>query len=285
MRWHAEAALSSGRWSAGARRRLDWAILVLTWLDPADRPATARSCIGCGTLIAKPGGRCPRYGGIPRGAQFEDVLKSALGGCDALLALIGPQWVSCTRSDGRRRLDVPEDWVRNEIATALLRHIVIVPVLLGEAKLPQETDLPDDLRALRKRNAAEITETRWSYDVGELVKDLLKLTPLKPVADDVASADVGIRVLKDLTATVPAVADAVSRSKEVIANTHRQVGKLELFKSIHEALHNIEFDCLGPMQAGGAGAAPARSPTRRAAPGTPRWSARGPRSSPACGYR
>lgn len=33
-------------------------------------------------------------GGIPRGANFEQVLTTALSGCDALLALIGPQWTT-----------------------------------------------------------------------------------------------------------------------------------------------------------------------------------------------
>ena len=62
-------------------------------------------------------------GGIPRGADFERVLTDALAGCEVLLALIGPQWLACTRTDGIRRLDVPEDWVRNEIASALQRNI------------------------------------------------------------------------------------------------------------------------------------------------------------------
>src|SRR5688572_31729121 len=75
-------------------------------------------------------------GGIPRGADFEQVLTKALAGCDALLALIGPQWIGCTRSDGTRRLDAPDDWVRNEISTVLHRNIPVMPVLLGDAPLP-----------------------------------------------------------------------------------------------------------------------------------------------------
>jgi hypothetical protein len=189
-------------------------------------------------------------GGIPRGADFEQVLTTALAGCDALLALIGPQWIGCTRSDGTRRLDAPDDWVRNEISTALQRNIPVMPVLLGGASFPGEVDLPEDLRALRKRQQAEITDTRWDYDIGELIKDLVKLTSLRPL-DDVVSANTGIRLLKDLIAKVPAVADAVSRSKEVIENTYSQVGKLVLFKVIHDSLHTIEVDCLRPIQAGG----------------------------------
>jgi len=189
-------------------------------------------------------------GGIPRGADFEQVLTTALAGCDALLALIGPQWIGCTRSDGTRRLDAPDDWVRNEISTALRRNIPVMPVVLGGAPFPDETALPEDLRALRKRQLAEVTDTRWDYDIGELIKDLIKLTSLRPL-DDVVSVNTGIRLLKDLITKEPAVADAVSRSKEVIENTYSQVGRLVLFKRIHDSLHVIEADCLRPIQAGG----------------------------------
>lgn len=189
-------------------------------------------------------------GGIPRGADFEQVLTTALEGCDALLALIGPQWIGCTRSDGTRRLDVPNDWVRNEISTALRRDIPVMPVLFGGASFPGEVELPEDLRALRKRQSAPVTDERWDFDIGELIKDLIKLTSLR-LLDDVVSANTGIRLLKDLMTKVPAVADAVSRSKEVIENTYSQVGKLVLFKVIHDSLHTIEIECLRPIQAGG----------------------------------
>lgn len=189
-------------------------------------------------------------GGIPRGADFEKVLTSALASCDALLALIGPQWAACKRTDGTRRLDVPSDWVRNEIATALRRGVLVVPVLFGGARLPPETDLPQDLRSLRRGQRAEVTDERWDYDVGALIKDLTA-SPLLKQLHDVASANTGLGRLKELIAAEPAVADAVSRSKEVIENTYREVGRLEMFKAVHESLHNIELQCLRPLQAGG----------------------------------
>ena len=120
-------------------------------------------------------------GGIPRGADFEQVLAGALAGCDALLALIGPQWLLCTGADGKaRRLDLPEDWVRNEIATALRRNVPVVPVLLGGTPLPGRVELPEDLHSLCQREQAEVTDSRWDYDIGELIKDVIKLTMLRP---------------------------------------------------------------------------------------------------------
>jgi TIR domain len=191
-------------------------------------------------------------GGIPRGATFEKVLGDALAGCDALLALIGPSWQDCRCSDGTRRLDVPDDWVRNEIATCLRRGVPVVPVLLGGAGMPDPQALPEDLRPLCGQQKADVTDTDWHHHVALLIKDLVRQTGVElvrePEADDVESANTGIRLLSDLIAGNRAVADAVGRSKEVIENTYRLVDRLEQFKSIHDALHTIEFECLRPLQ-------------------------------------
>jgi hypothetical protein len=191
-------------------------------------------------------------GGIPRGANFETALTDALTGCDALLALIGPAWVDCKRMDGTRRLAAADDWVRNEIATCLRRGVPVVPVLLGGIGLPDESVLPDDLRPLTKQQKADIADSDWHHHVRLLIRDLARLTHLElvrqPQEDDVESVNTGIRLLSDLVADNRAVADAVGRSREVIENTYRQVGRLELFKSIHDSLHTIEFECLRPLQ-------------------------------------
>jgi hypothetical protein len=195
-------------------------------------------------------------GGIPRGANFETVLAEALNGCQALVALIGPAWLTCTRTDGTRRLDRPDDWVRHEISACLQRGIPVVPVLLGGAGLPDEHALPDELRPLTKRQKADVSDSDWHHHVTLLVRDLASQTGLKllnqPEEDDVESASTGIRLLSDLIARNRTVADAVGRSKEVIENTYRHMDRLGLFKSIHDALHTIEFECLRPLQAAAA---------------------------------
>jgi len=193
-------------------------------------------------------------GGIPRGANFETVLKGAVADCSALLALIGPTWLQCKRSDGRRRLDVADDWVRNEIACGLRRGIPVVPVLLGGTALPQDTELPEDLQPLYKRQHAVVADTDWNHHVRQLIADLLRVAPLqllRPLeADDVESASSGIEALRELVARDRGVADAVGRSKEVVETTCQRIGRLEMYKDVHDALHTIEFECLRPLQAG-----------------------------------
>jgi hypothetical protein len=122
-----------------------------------------------------PGSVFMDIGGIARGQDFAQAIESALNACEVVLVLIGNTWASCTGQDGRRRLDDPRDWVRLEVAAALRRDILVVPVLIDGARLPDPASLPEELRPLCQRNACELSDLRWAYDVGELVKDVEKM--------------------------------------------------------------------------------------------------------------
>ena len=73
-----------------------------------------------------------------------------------------------------------------------------------------------------------------------------------PSLDEIGRANAGIRLLADLVRDVPAAAEAASRCKEAIENTYRQVDKLDLLKTVHDALHTVEFEVLRPMEEEGA---------------------------------
>jgi hypothetical protein len=109
---------------------------------------------------------------IQPGADFTEALQTAVSSCDVLLAIIGPKWATVTDTSGKPRLEDPTDWVRTEIATALKRKIRVIPVLVGGASVPTINLLPDDLDTLAQRQAHELTDKRWSYDVEQLVKTL-----------------------------------------------------------------------------------------------------------------
>ena len=104
--------------------------------------------------------------------HFRQVLQERLASVDVMLTLIGKDWMRATDAAGRRRLDDANDFVRREIRAALERNISVTPVLLQGAQMPVETDLPEDIRDLAYRNAFELSHTRWSSDVQELVKRL-----------------------------------------------------------------------------------------------------------------
>lgn len=97
----------------------------------------------------------------------------------ALLAIIGPNWLSAKDQNGRRSLEDPIDFVRVEIEAALSRDIRVIPLLVGDAKMPRDADLPDSLLPLARRQAHELSECRWDFDVERLVAILRAIPGIK----------------------------------------------------------------------------------------------------------
>lgn len=112
--------------------------------------------------------------GIDSGENFVEAIDKAIRSCDALVAVIGDEWLSCTVGS-MRRLEAPDDFVRTEIATALGRGIPVVPVLVEQTSMPSAASLPEPLKPLATRHAHELTDARWSYDVARLIESLEKL--------------------------------------------------------------------------------------------------------------
>src|SRR5436190_6348049 len=105
------------------------------------------------------------------GADFVEVIEETVARCDALIAVIGRDWLVAEQG-GSRRLDDPKDWVRLEIANALTRKIRVVPVLVAGASMPSAADLPEDLQALARRHAVDLSETAWLAQVNQLIDAL-----------------------------------------------------------------------------------------------------------------
>jgi hypothetical protein len=116
--------------------------------------------------------------GIELGVDFVDALNRALEICVVMLVLIGPRWLDIRDAAGKRRLDDPKDWIRQEISTALQRGIRVVPVLVDGTPLPDEQDLPADLCPLVRRQALEIADNRWRGDMQRLVETLARVPGL-----------------------------------------------------------------------------------------------------------
>lgn len=103
------------------------------------------------------------------GAKYPNDIRERLDSCDVLIAVIGNQW-SRLKDGKERRLDNPRDWVRREIATALRRDILVIPVLVDGAKMPALKELPKELSGLIERTRQDLRETSWAEDVRRLIK-------------------------------------------------------------------------------------------------------------------
>jgi len=124
--------------------------------------------------------------GIRPGADYSRVIQESVGSCHVLIAIIGREWITLKDdATNQRRLDLPDDYVRHEIATALSRNITVIPVLVHGAEMPSSALLPPDLAPLSLRNALEVTDGDFDHDAQRLI-EAVEITcgeprPLPPV--------------------------------------------------------------------------------------------------------
>jgi hypothetical protein len=91
---------------------------------------------------------------VEPGVDFVEELQRTVESCDFFLAVLGTQWLAARDEDGQHRLSNPEDFVVLEIGAALKRaNIRVVPILVGGARMPRSTELPERLSGLTRRQA------------------------------------------------------------------------------------------------------------------------------------
>jgi TPR repeat protein len=109
---------------------------------------------------------------IKPGLDFVKVLDQQVSQCDVLLAVIGRGWIDASDEAGARRLADVNDFVRIEIEAALNQDKLVIPVLVGEARMPRADHLPDSLKPLARRNAVRLTHERFRADTQGLIRAL-----------------------------------------------------------------------------------------------------------------
>ena len=110
--------------------------------------------------------------GIEPGSDFVDTIEKKVGTCDALIALIGKNWLTLKDEQNRVRLGGQGDFVTVEVAAALKRDVRVIPVLVGGAKMPLRQELPDSLQLLSRHQALEISDVHFARDVSDLIEAL-----------------------------------------------------------------------------------------------------------------
>jgi hypothetical protein len=123
---------------------------------------------------------------IELGEDFVEAITEAVASCTVLLALIGDQWLTITDENGTRRLEMADDFVRLEIEAALSRDVLVVPVLVDDAEMPDAVDVPPSLAPLTRRQALELSPSRFDFDTSRHLKVLEKTVAEAQLAAPVA---------------------------------------------------------------------------------------------------
>lgn len=197
---------------------------------------------------------------IEPGVDFVAAIDDAVSRCDVLIAVIGRNWLGLTDSNGRRRLDNPNDFVALEIRTALDRRIRVIPVLIDDAEMPAEDDLPEALRSLSRRHAVEVEHSTFHADLDRILISVDKA--LQAAArDDVTDARRGTEA-PAATSAAPAsneVRDAGARQASRSTDPVRQPAPATIEGTDEPTVALPRVPTLGR------GDHPLRPPTRRAA--------------------
>jgi hypothetical protein len=105
------------------------------------------------------------------GQRFDRELDKGLSKCDVLVAVIGSRWVELLSEHAQRG---KRDYVRDEIAAALTRDIIVIPVMIGHEAhmppLPPAEDLPENIRDLVLYQKHSIAHESFGRDAAHLIE-------------------------------------------------------------------------------------------------------------------
>ncbi len=177
------------------------------------------------------------------GVDFAERITEVVSGCVALIVVIGPSWADVADADGTRRLDDPDDFVRLEVETALKHDAHVIPTLVHGARMPRREDLPPGLKPLARRNALELSDARWGYDVGRLLSALdERVTDEEPVPEPPVepSPSHGWRLVLEGALLAGAVAGLGSLAARLIPE-HPEVKGSEAPSTAETVEHVAEF--------------------------------------------
>ena len=130
---------------------------------------------------------------LEKGQAFPDNIRRALDEVTLGLVIIGPHWLEPDAATGKPRLHDAQDWVRLEVETLLARTLPsgqplpVLPVFLGDTRMPSARELPASLAALPTRNGLALRSAEDFEDsVRQLIEHVGKIlgrTP-QPFADE-----------------------------------------------------------------------------------------------------
>jgi formylglycine-generating enzyme required for sulfatase activity len=99
-------------------------------------------------------------------------LQEQVAECDVMISVIGPRWLDARDETGAQRLNNPNDFVRIEIESALKQGKRVIPVLVGEARMPRANELPETMKRLAQHQSVRLTLERFRSDAQGLINAL-----------------------------------------------------------------------------------------------------------------
>jgi hypothetical protein len=126
---------------------------------------------------------------LKAGEDWLARLRKELNRSHTLLVIIGPKWLDELREREQRSA---RDYVKFEVETALRRKIRIIPVLVNDVQMPDQSDLPKEMGDLAFRQFVRIRDSGSEFEQG--FQELLKRLP-NPVYEKLIKVVIGVVLL------------------------------------------------------------------------------------------
>jgi hypothetical protein len=115
------------------------------------------------------------------GQRFDEELAKALAASEVLIAVIGPRWMELLKA---KIASGDRDHMREEVAGALQRKVIVVPLRVGRVDqlppMPRVADLPEDIRELVLYQKHDLTFEHFGRDIAELGDAISNVRRSKP---------------------------------------------------------------------------------------------------------
>lgn len=110
---------------------------------------------------------------IPLGKDFREVIGDAVAMASVVIVVIGRNWMGSDTGADSARIEDDTDLVRTEVAAALQQSKPVIPVFVSNAKMPAESQLPDNIKAIAYRNGVKVRpDPDFAHDVDRLIKGI-----------------------------------------------------------------------------------------------------------------
>jgi pterin-4a-carbinolamine dehydratase len=106
---------------------------------------------------------------IRDGDIWKSEIEGSLNSCRIVIVVIGRDWISTRDENGRRRIDLRDDWVRQEIELSLREKKKIIPLFIDDTPIPNLKALPSSIRSLLNAQAHRI-------HVGDILKQINEIS-------------------------------------------------------------------------------------------------------------
>lgn len=171
------------------------------------------------------------------GQDFVDQLREEIDKTDVFLALIDKNWIG---GKGKMsRLHNRKDILRREVARAFNKDVIVIPVLLDGSRMPNRSDLPDELNTFSQLHAQNLSESGFDNDFGLLQSAMIRLLTTKKLEEQAID-----QKLQELEKTMEEDPEA---AEDILKSGIEQLEKYMPGKSVHGEgvpLSSVEFEGL-----------------------------------------